>query len=418
MIQSVVNTRQDAKTDTLDCCQAPTSFFASAKQEKSGLFNENAKQLTEAVRLTQEFLNTLDKSGKKDDSRRFDQFTEAWRKTIVEELLAIHKAVGERAGTFTESSQKFGKLAAATEQSDKEPRTKNGIYAIPADAHQSSGMQVYDLPKEAFGALETQHSEIRANLLEFQKKLDQLARDTAGVLGPIVVNTDDGRFENTYPATENKGSAVEPEAAGKPNSIGDLIGLDQLDEGVGKDILEHIAKLSVIPISAQKDDKRYENFKNYITKKNEPDVHAERLSKLTTALNILYMRKIGLKAAAGTSDKLYGDVGKKAGEQAVEVEKILGQISTQLGALKDVAKKAFRGAQELGVVIQESLLPSENVPPLQEHLDTHMTELAKYIGNDGNGEFLPQLTLVTNVLWRLHAIQPGSLPNTVRWKNL
>jgi len=465
MIQSVVKTRQDATAATLDLCQAPTSFFASDNQ-KSGLFNENAEQLTEAVRLTQGFLKTLDKSGNNDDVRRFDQFREAWRETIVAELLAIHKAVVERAETFTESSQKFGELAAATEQSDnkpktddsivellaateqsdnkpktddsivelpaatkksdREPRTKNGIYALSVEAHQAGGMRVDDLPKVAFEALGKQHSEISGNLAKFQETLKGLAEVAAGVLRLSVVEKA-GKYEINYPSTGNKGSAVEPEAAGRLNSIGDLIEFNNLQDGVGKDILEHIAKLSVIPISAQKiGDERYKNFKNYITNKDSgvrdkglselptPGVHAERLSNLTTALNILHMRQLSLKKAKEASGGLSSTINDIVGKQTESVKDLLTKISKQLIgnndqeiAISEIAKKAFRGAQELGVVIQESLLPSENVPPFQEHLDTHMTELAKYIGNDGNGEFLPQLTLVTNVLWRLHAHTAG-----------
>jgi hypothetical protein len=386
-------------------CQAPVALLLTDKSTPLTLWKQSVTEVEKLTSSTHVLLESLAKSARGDDSRRADDFVTAWDETILKELDAIKTEIEKRAKHFQESAavaDELGNSAGSVVDAQLLPSV-DGKYA------KSASLQNEDVQKEAgdatagalshdpakWASMREERNKIKGKLDEVVVRVQALS-DSANQLmldHLKLVHGEEGfrikiKVEGDGKTTGGDAKVVPP-AVDVEDSAGK-------GDNTGGDLFKLIADAT--------HSGEYKDFNEFITKKEPKESHPQRLAKLTSALNILQMRRVGLMDAQTSLMNLLQAINVLMQEEKREISDTVTKIKETVSAedTKKLSDSAVMHAMLFhGVEIQTTLTKQEGSAEL--HLDDHMAELAKFVGKDFHSQFVPQLNLIINVLWRQHA---------------
>ena len=423
LIQSVVNSRafhefNDYRSDEVTAgkfCQAssslltlpgsPRSFLSSPAPavDPLELFKDHMGSVKSITESSKSFLTSLSDESRLDDIRRANDFNAAWESTIIAELEDIRRALGELEGLHAADSKRANRLGtkATDGRYEESLAVINAIYALDAESHTLKGKERRDsgdkltgsksFSKASWTQLQTDHDEAKEAFAKSKEVIQTGLKTKAQTIFTehlaMVQTCKEYMLQLTGDLpTYSKESGIQSKA------------LPEEESTFGAKALRLIALLE--KKDSEDDAVRYSEFESFINKGDEEQSHVSHLTKLMTTLNILQIRRLGLMDAQTSLETLKKAVSIELATQRATASEKLEAIKSQLSHedFKKLSKTVYIDSIKLpGVEIVG--VPVSDV----DHLDTHMQTLAKMVGKDANGEFIPQLNLIVNVLWRLHS---------------
>jgi hypothetical protein len=423
LIQSVVPKREfqvfnefkKASVDLGQFCQASSSLLdLQASPVTLDLFQEHMGSVKAAVSHSNIFLAALSDQTRLDDYRSATEFRMAWLGTLVQEMSIIGGSVESLRNHYSRESslaKELGKSAGSDDGSGEFLPVIDGIYALDAASHtleseaekEKSGDGILGHRSHSantWASMDASFTKIASELEAKQNALEQLVLGAESLLEKHVASVKTGGEGYKMKWTIPEDKQVIPRSSDNPRGEK---GSDT-SEGTGEKLMRLLAKMSLA------ENPEYQEFESFINKKD--DGHVKTLTRLMTTLNILQIRRLGLMDATNSLDALYNSVQVAITEQQLSLNTLLGTIDgrvnkkeTQEGgdgkpsmSFTELAKLVYIESVKFdGVNIEETAVGEA------DHLDEQMKELGKYVGKNAHNEFIPQLNLIVNVLWRLHS---------------
>lgn len=459
LLQSVVEkpTRklvefEDAAQKDGQYCQASSSLVAYESRKALPLFKLLHTAVAKSIASTSSSLSLISDYTKEDDVRRAQHMGNLWKRSIILELEDIGKGIGERAKRFDEDTVK--NVQALKEKAEMIESTKRGDdvseifpkaaankqFALSARQHnitEKAKSVVNDVegkdqvtpmsysPAE-YQAMVDDYKKAHEGLSLLQTSVENLAKRAKSLMDEhekkvkvgetyqlkwidAVREGDDTRtisqalldFREVHYTPQS--SNTEKDSFKKTDA-----------EDLGKKIYELIARVSAysgspsqssvsdVPDGDRKG--KFADFEEFITATSS---EVERLDRLSSTLNILVLRKLGLNDASRSLDDLLKVIKAEVVSLNGELTKpgeandagLFVRISKELQGLEAKAKTVYTEASALpNVQINPKLVEGDSI----DNLDRHMATLANFVGVDAHGEFLPHVNLIVNVLWRAH----------------
>ena len=415
-------------------CQASSSLVTSDGKQALPLFNGLLESVKESVSSTRKSLSLISDNTKKDDVRRAQQMGILWNDSIISELNGIIAGIEARAGRFGAETVKNVNLLKEKSQklegkevSEIFPKSANKQFASSADQHDVN-VKAATVAADAEGkdevtpaalspaeyqAMAEDYEKANKDLTALKGKVSELVERAKAIMTSHETGVKTGLqyqlkwmdvedpAKNLDGLTSSFSNLDEVQYKSEPSKSSEDSFEEADSESLGKKIHELIAR-----VSASSDEKtKFEDFKEFVSAPTSSEV--ERLDRLSSTLNILVLRKLGMNDAMQSLNDLLTAVKAEAKKLNDELTKqaeddsagLFIRIGKELQSLEAKAKTVYTEASALpNVEINPQLVESDTI----DNLDRHMATLAGFVGTDAHGEFLPHVNLIVNVLWRAH----------------
>ena len=433
LIQSVLesktatryNLEKKTEVDNDAFCQPASTFLTVGSKQTHEYFTKQVDSAVTASKATRSFLSDLEDLSRRDDVRRALQMQEIWGSTIIAELTQVKKAVDEKIAAYTKQVEHLdtakGKARPADPTQHLQVSTANKLskwstsqseesLATMAAEGTDSLHSVLAHTDEEWGSFKKSYDAALVKLGTLSKGIQTLSSDAATIFGEHVndiLTADDYKLKWSASAdgVDAVGTRKGLSAGSVPTDLavdaaaynyksGDKAkNEDDFDDekaaSLGKAIVARVAGLTGEPPG--------QTFEAFIKAEGSP---SETMDRLTTTLNVLQIRRLGLMDAKKSLVDLLKKVNEKMGMIHGQMIAKMAQVETGMVETNKYARVVYADAKKFANVdINEGLLDMDGKDPL----DTMMDELRKLDGTDAHAQIPMRIKLSVNQLYRLHA---------------
>ena len=435
LIQSVLesktatryNLERKADVDSDAYCQPASTFLTvHSKKQTHEYFTKQADSAVTASKATRTFLSELEDLSRRDDVRRALQMQEIWGSTIIAELTQVKKAVDEKIAAYTKQVGHLDTIKGKKGPGDPSEHLQVSKDAKPAgqwstsQAEESLAMMANEGTDSLHGVLAHTDGEwdsFKASYETAKGKLEKLSGDitTLSVEAATIfashvqeiLTADDYKLK--WSASADGGDAVETRKGSSAGSVPTDLAVDAAaynyksgDKAKNEDDFDDekaasLGKAIVARVAGLTGEASGQTFEAFIKAEGSP---SETMDRLTTTLNVLQIRRLGLMDAKKSLVDLLKKVNEKMGMIHGQMIAKMAQVETGMVETNKYARVVYADAKKFANVdINEGLLDMDGKDPL----DTMMDELRKLDGTDAHAQIPMRIKLSVNQLYRLHA---------------
>ena len=389
-------------------CQPASTFVTKDGNSEHEYHSKHVESTKKAVEQTREFLQDMETTTRTDGVRLATQMDLIWRRTIMDELELLSGAVADKVAEYATHSTNAGKLNDKEGERIPSPTQqfpvsgpKSNLFSLSESEHSLSGkvgagplIGVMSHPAGAWAKMQSSYDTAGAQLNTLKVTLTSLQASAAEFMATHLeyVKSDKGfnlKWDKATKLDDLKFADV-PQALLAAEAYAPSAGSssDAFDGFTDSSALGHAVIVAVRGGS---------NFDDFITATSGSP--SETMDRLTTTLNVLQVRRLGLADAKRSLLNLLGLVKDLMIKVREGFTGSLTKIVKDLDDLKDKANYVYLDAAKFpGVKIEADQADSD----ADVQLETHLTELKAFVGSDAHGELGPRINLIVNVLRRLH----------------
>ena len=393
-------------------CQAGSTFITKtppAVQAHSYL-SQHVDFTRVAAEATRVFLQNLETVTRADDVRLADQIKNIWDRTIIEELTLIAKAVRGRTDEYKSSHDTVEKIMKKPSgEADKDPKEElprapgATKFSISAEQHALAAHLSATNPVIGYLAHSPEGwDKMKGNYLSAHEQLSALQEDLAS----LIENASNFMGAHVTTVTAGNGYSLKWGQGSRQGGLEDT--LSEWSPAADKyaSSPEGSAEATTDPFinGAQLGSAIMENlvskgdFGSFINA--EGSSQSEKMDRLTTTLNVLQIRRLGLADAKKSLEALLTAVKGLMDSTREKLIESLKKIANDLVDLKTRATAVYHDAQVFPGV---AIVADDAAPDADAEHAVSLTMLVDFKNlKDAHAELGPRINMIVNVLRRLH----------------